>query len=244
MKLKLFTLFIFAGSLCFAMTPAEIAQMYGHCIVTVNTATSKGGTFNGTGFIVTSDGLIATNKHVVENAIFINVTFSSGLVSGQAEVISTGQDLDLALIKINAKDLPTVILGDSDYAPAGSEITVIGSPRRLQNTVTNGLLSQSRLMKKNIVWHQISAPISPSSSGSPVFNTKGEVISIVFSTFKGEGNQNLNFSIPSNYLKSMIAEKGYMLPDEIKPPAQQYKGISGFFKRRWNIIKGFFGANS
>lgn len=189
-------------------THVQIADECGDTIVSVNVAEKDGSTHSGTGFIVNKDGVIATAGHVVEDAIFINVTFKNGAVSDEALIIDVSPDkeIDLALLKIPNENLPHVSFRNSNYVRAGEEITVIGNPRRLQNTVTNGLISQIRQVSKNVIWHQISAPISPSSSGSPVFNNQGYVIGIALSSLKGKDNQNLNFAIPSNYLLQMMAE--------------------------------------
>lgn len=192
-----------------AKTRVEIAEENSPSIVAVNVLRPDGSTFTGTGFVLTQDGVIATSRHVVEDALFSNITFNTGAISGEAKTLALDDKVDLALIKIDARHLPVVLLADSDYALPGQEITVIGNPRRLQNTVTSGLLSQVRKKSDGIIWHQISAPISPSSSGSPVFNENGEVISIAFSSYEGAGNQNLNFSVPSNYLVRLLEANGY-----------------------------------
>jgi len=240
MNTKSIYLFIFSVCLLTAIscapknkTAVDIAEEFGPSVVTINVADKKGGTFNGTGFVITPDGLIATSRHVVEDAVYMNVTFSTGIISDRAQLVAASSEVDLAIIKIPAKDLPAVVLGNSDYALAGARITVIGNPRRLQNTVTSGLISQVRLIKPGIIWHQISAPISPSSSGSPVFNNKGEVISVVFSTVKGEENQNLNFAVPSNYLILLMRDNGY------KPYFSKKSG--GFFKKRFEVLGKWFG---
>ncbi len=190
-------------------THVEIAEENTPAIVAINVLKKDGTTFTGTGFVVTQDGLIATSRHVTDNAMYINVTFNTGAISGQAQLLGEAKQVDLSVIKIGAKNLPTVTLADSDYVLPGQEITVIGNPRRLQNTVTSGLISQVRKKSDGVIWHQISAPISPSSSGSPVFDTEGHVISIAFSSYKGEGNQNLNFSVPANYLVELLHAHQY-----------------------------------
>ena len=189
-----------------------IAQQNAAAVVAVNVVKNDGSTFTGTGFVLTPDGLLATSRHVSENALYINITFNNGAVSGEATPVAAAGNVDLALLKIQARDLPHVTLGDSDTVRPGQTITVIGNPRRLQNTVSSGLISQVRKKADGVIWHQISAPISPSSSGSPVFNDRGEVISVAFASYKGEGNQNLNFSVPSNYLAELAAAAGYVLP--------------------------------
>ncbi|WP_428897561.1 Trypsin-like peptidase domain-containing protein [Parelusimicrobium proximum] len=239
--------FILLTAVSFAKTHVEIAKENSATVVTVNVAKRDGSTFSGTGFIVNPSGLIVTNKHVVENAIFINITFNTGAISGEAKVAARSKDVDLVILKINAKNLPVVTIGDSDYTLPGEEITVIGSPRRLQNTITSGLISQVRLMKNKTVLHQISAPISPSSSGSPVFNNKGEVVSIAFSSYAGEDNQNLNFAIPSKYLMRLMDSKNFAykspevaLPVKVTP----LEMIRAHIKKSWDILIKYLGFKS
>ena len=153
------------------------------------------------------------------------------------------QLVDLALLKIPAQGLPTVTLGNAQTVLPGQIITVIGNPRRLQNTVSSGLISQVRKKANGVIWHQISAPISPSSSGSPVFNEDGDVISVAFASFKGDGNQNLNFAVPANYLAQLIDKAGYLPP--LRPqavPAPQNAFVR-HIQKSWHIVKGWFGQN-
>ena len=159
-------------------------------------------------------------------------------MSDQASVIdeSNNKETDLALLKIPNENLPCVTFRNSTYVRAGQEITVIGNPRRLQNTVTSGLVSQIRQVSQNVIWHQISAPISPSSSGSPVFDNDGYVIGIALSSLKGKDNQNLNFAIPGNYLLQLMAENG------IEPVmAQERQNAQKHFTNNrltwWQLIK-------
>ncbi len=219
----------------------RIAKQKSPAVVAINVLKKDGSTFTGTGFIVTPDGLIATNKHVIQDALFINITFNTGVVSGEAHPLSVSSNVDLALLKIDAVFLPYVILGDSDTVLPGQTITVIGNPRRLQNTISSGLISQVRQKADGTLWHQISAPISHSSSGSPVFNSEGKVISIAFASYVGEGDQNLNFSVPVNYLKQLIENAGYSLPENFSSATSadnspQTNLIWAHLKKSWSIL--------
>ena len=177
-----FTIFIFLPP-CYSQNDhVGIARENAPAVVAVNVIKKDGATFTGTGFLVTPEGLIATNKHVTEDALFVNITFNTGVVSGEAKEIATSSNVDLALLKIEGAHLPHVTLGDSDTVLPGQTITVIGNPRRLQNTISSGLISQVRKKPDGTIWHQISAPISHSSSGSPVFNAQGKVISVAFAS--------------------------------------------------------------
>ena len=227
--------------LCYAQHDhVTIAAQNAAAVVAVNVAKKNGATFTGTGFVLTEDGVIATSRHVTDNAIYMNITFNNGAVSGEAVPIAVGQgEKDLALLKIQAKNLPYVTIGNSDHVLPGQEITVIGNPRRLQNTVTSGLISQVRQQPNGTLLHQISAPISPSSSGSPVFNDNGEVISVAFGSYEGDGNQNLNFSVPSNYLRQLVSSQGIMLPrvGPDKSAQPDTNPILNHIHRSWLILK-------
>ena len=91
-----------------------------------------------------------------------------------------------------------------------------------------------------VIWHQISAPISPSSSGSPVFDEHGRVISVAFASYKGEGNQNLNFAVPSNYLSELAQAAGYALPspgEETRTAGADGNPFISHIKKSWEILK-------
>ena len=214
----------------------RIAEENAPAVVAVNVVKKDGSTFTGTGFVVTPDGLIATSRHVSADALYINITFNNGAVSGEA----VGVNVDLSLLKISARNLPYVTLGDSDTVLPGQTITVIGNPRRLQNTISSGLISQVRKKADGVIWHQISAPISPSSSGSPVFDEHGRVISVAFASYKGEGNQNLNFAVPSNYLSELAQAAGYALPspvEETRTAGADGNPFISHIKKSWEILK-------
>lgn len=220
----------------------RIAQENAPAVVAVNVVKKDSSTFTGTGFVLSQDGLIATNRHVSDDALYINITFNNGTVSGEAVTVAKTDKVDLALLKIQALNLPTVRLADSDGVLPGQSITVIGNPRRLQNTISSGLISQVRQKADGTLWHQISAPISPSSSGSPVFNADGEVISVAFASYKGEDNQNLNFAVPSNYLARLAADAGYTLTPGTRAaepalPPQEGNPLANHLKKSWTILK-------
>ena len=217
-------------------------------VVAVNVIKDDGSTFTGTGFVVTPDGLIATNRHVSDNSLFINITFNDGTVSGEAKIVANAQAVDLSLLKIQAQNLHTVEVASSAGVEPGESITVIGNPRRLQNTVSSGLISQVRRKANGVIWHQISAPISPSSSGSPVFNREGKVVSIAFASYPGENNQNLNFAIPSDYLRQLVTDAGYSLPLNTEEQAQlaaasktePENAFIRHIKKSWEILQRLF----
>ena len=231
--------------MCITLGMAVYAQTHDHiqiarknmpAVVAVNVFKKDGSTFTGTGFVLTENGLIATNRHVLTDALYINLTFNNGITSGEAVPLAQSDRVDLALLQIQAQHLPYVKLGNSDTVQPGQTITVIGNPRRLQNTVTSGIISQIRLQKDGTIWHQISAPISPSSSGSPVFNTQGEVISIAFASLNAPENQNLNFAIPVNSLKDLLEQHNIILPNS-NPFTSSQNPFIRHVQKSWQILK-------
>jgi len=120
-------------------------------------------------------------------------------------VLAIDQQRDLAIIQIEAKNLPIAQLGNSDEVAAGDRVVAIGNPLGvLDYTVSDGLISSVRQLEGNR-WLQISAPISQGSSGGPLFNPYGEVIGVA--TLISSEGQNLNFGVPSNYLRRLMGSK-------------------------------------
>ncbi len=160
----------------------------------------------GTGFVVAADGRIATNLHVIAGSPEVRVRMADGSEFQVQRVVAVDPQRDLAIIGIDARDLPTARLGNSDEVSAGDRVVAIGNPLGvLDYTVSDGLISSVRQLDDGIKVLQISAPISQGSSGGPLFNPYGEVIGVA-TLISAEG-QNLNFGVPSNYLRGLLASK-------------------------------------
>jgi hypothetical protein len=161
----------------------------------------------GTGFIVGSDGVIATNLHVILGSDQVQVTTLDGKKYQVKRIVAIDPKRDLALISITGKDLPTLRLGNSDEVSAGDRVVAIGNPLGVFDyTVSDGLISAVRPVDRNLTVLQISAPISQGSSGGPLFNPYGEVIGVA-TAIAAEG-QNLNIGVPSNYVRALVAAPG------------------------------------
>ena len=156
----------------------------------------------GSGFFVRED-VVATNLHVIE-----------GAARGYAKIVGKRPKYDIAgsvaidrhkdliLLKVEKAKAPTLSLGDSNDVSVGDEIYAIGNPQGLEGTFSKGIVSSIRKVGEDSLL-QITAPISPGSSGGPVLSTEGKVIGISVATFKG--GQNLNFAIPACYLQSLMS---------------------------------------
>ena len=158
----------------------------------------------GSGFVVREDGAVATNYHVISGATDIKIKVGSRIVDIEG-VLYVDLDNDLALLKMEGTGHPTVRVGNADALLVGEKVYAIGSPQGLENTISEGILSGVREIgaKRKIL--QMTAAISPGSSGGPVFNEKGEVVGIA--TFLIEANQNLNFALPVNLIKPGLGKR-------------------------------------
>jgi serine protease Do len=153
----------------------------------------------GSGFIISHDGYILTNAHVVDHANLVNVKLTDRR-EFKAKVIGVDKDSDIALIKIDAKDLPTVKIGNSRDTKVGEWVVAIGSPYGFENSVTAGIVSaKSRSLPDAtyVPFIQTDVAVNPGNSGGPLFNLAGEVVGINSQIYSRTGGfQGLSFAIP------------------------------------------------
>src|SRR6201996_8035529 len=155
----------------------------------------------GSGFIVSNDGYILTNAHVVDGANVVTVKLTDKR-EFRAKVVGADKQSDVAVLKIDANNLPTVKIGDPRQSKVGQWVVAIGSPYGFDNTVTSGIISaKSRsLPDENYTpFIQTDVPVNPGNSGGPLFNLQGEVIGINSMIYSQTGGfQGLSFAIPIN----------------------------------------------
>lgn len=156
----------------------------------------------GSGFFISEDGMLVTNFHVIENAHSIVARAESGAMYQVVGAIAGDQKADLALLKAVAKGMPFLGFRDSEKAEAGEKVAVIGSPLGLEGSVSEGIISAKRTLSTGEQWLQITAPISPGSSGSPVINSTGEVIGVASMLLRD--GQALNFAVPSESVWRLV----------------------------------------
>jgi serine protease Do len=152
----------------------------------------------GSGFIIRADGVIMTNAHVVNGASEVTVRMTDRR-EYTAKVIGVDTKSDIAIIKINAKDLPVVKLGDSRVLKVGEWVLAIGAPFGFENSATAGIVSaKGRTLDSGYVpFIQTDVPINPGNSGGPLFNMRGEVVGINSQIYSRSGGyQGVSFSIP------------------------------------------------
>jgi len=175
----------------------KLAEAAKPCVVVIRT--EKG---IGTGFIVRSNGVIATNLHVVRDASQVLITLANNETYDKAYVLAEEVTKDIAILKIDAVDLTALPAGNSNNVRVGEEVLLISTPRGLEQTVSSGIVSSLRLLEGGVRVVQTTAPASPGSSGGPLLNRAGEAIGIL--TFGVVEGQNLNFAVPINYLRGIL----------------------------------------
>ena len=213
-SLLVMTSFFGAAPSCVAaaaeMSVEQIFKEQGATVVVVtNYGPRKVQQAMGSGFLVKPEGVFVTNFHVVAGATAVSIKLSGGQQFPVTGIMSLDPDNDLAVLKVDAKNLPVVTLGDSDAVVVGQRVVAIGSPMGLENTVSDGLVSAIRSEEGDTLF-QISSPISPGSSGGALFNMKGEVVGVP--SLQITEGQNLNFAIPVSYVKQLLSKSATIEP--------------------------------
>jgi len=164
----------------------------------------------GSGVVVSSDGYIITNNHVIEQSDEIRITLFDKR-SFKAKLIGADSKTDIAVVKVDAKDLPTVQWGDSDKLQVGEFVLAIGNPFGLSHTVTMGIISAVGRANVGIADYedfiQTDAAINPGNSGGPLVNIRGELIGINTAIFSRSGGyQGIGFAVPSNMVRLVMGQ--------------------------------------
>lgn len=192
----------------------------------------------GSGFVI-QGGYIATNLHVVRGA-----SRGTAKLIGQpakAEilgVVAVDPRMDIVLLQVKGLQAPPLPIGDSSRVAVGEEVFAIGNPQGLEGTMSQGIVSGIRKVKDAEVL-QITAPISPGSSGGPVLDQQGKVIGIAVATFRG--GQNLNFAIPSFYLANLVSQPKHLL--SLSAGLSRKESKSATSELGGKAIEGVLGSN-
>jgi serine protease Do len=197
----------------------------------------------GTGFFITADGYILTNNHLVEKDKTTSVTVTTlGGKEYDAKIVGTDPGTDLALLKIQAKDMPSAELGDSAQVKVGEWVLAIGNPLGMEHTVTAGIVSYKGRQIDTQSYQdfiQTDAAINRGNSGGPLINMKGEVIginsNIVTSGFGGGGNIGIGFAIPSSIARKVVVqlkEKGRVIRGRL---GVQIRDLTEGMVKQWKL---------
>jgi tetratricopeptide (TPR) repeat protein len=180
----------------------------------------------GTAFFVRANGVGLTCYHVLSDATSALVRMGNGAFFPVEGKLAADRVLDLALFKVSGKNFPTVPLGDSSTLRPGQRVVAITAPEGLENTVADGLVSGVRDMPSGSLV-QVSVPLSPGSSGGPIFDLSGRVVAVAAAVLT-EG-QALNFAIPVNAAKPLLAQPGRLTP---LAPAEQPADLEEWLRQR------------
>jgi regulator of sirC expression with transglutaminase-like and TPR domain len=184
----------------------------------------------GTGFVVSEDGLIATNFHVIGEGRPISVQFADGTKREVVEIRASDRQLDLAVVKVDQKGLKPLVLGDAEQAKDGQPVVAMGNPRGLKHSVVEGIISGRREIE-NRPMLQLAMPIEQGNSGGPLVDRDGRVLGII--TLKSQITDNLGFAIAVNALKPLLEK-----PNPV--PMSRWLTIGQLNPREWTPL---FGAN-
>ena len=194
-----------------AMTSEEIYEKCSPAVFYIEISDASGkAVASGSGFFISADGIAVTNYHVIDGASSAKITLSDTQKTYSVEgVLSYSKEEDWAVIKVDAENLPYMEVGDTSTIVGGAEIFAIGSPLGLQNTISQGIISNVSRTIEGTEYIQITAAISHGSSGGALINKYGEVIGITSATI--ESGQNINLAVPISKIKNYkgVAVKGF-----------------------------------
>ena len=192
---------------------------------------------SGTGFFVSADGRIVTNHHVIDGTSRLVAHLQGGRKVAVAGVLARDEDSDLAVLQAETGTYPFLTLGGIEKLAVGTPVAVIGSPVGLEGTLSTGIVSALRERGAEVHGHQleswrvqITAPISPGSSGSPVLTEDGRVVAVAVGNVGG--GQGLNFAIPADLAATLLAG--------VKPGAQPESLAGSALLRNLAISAAFF----
>ena len=156
----------------------------------------------GSGFFIGDGKSIATNYHVISNAADLKIKASDGQIGNVVSILGLNEKNDLALLEVDIQGVPLTL--SNNQPDIGEDILAIGNPSGLEGTVSTGIVSGIRT-EEGSQYFQITAPISPGSSGGPIINENSEVVGVA--SFYLDGAQSLNFAMPSAYVQKLLNEQ-------------------------------------
>jgi S1-C subfamily serine protease len=204
---------------------AEVVKQSSDAVVLIVISNSSGQeTALGSGFLVSADGEIVTNYHVIKDAHSAIVKLSNGAFFPVSGILASDAAKDLAIIKVNGKNLPFLMLGDIDKLHVGDHVVAIGSPLGLEGTVSDGIVSALR-DGENKRWIQTTTPVSHGNSGGPLLDMSNHVVGVITWGVNLELGQNLNFAAPSSEVTALLVTA----QQQVKPLSSAISKSEGSF---------------
>ena len=224
----------------------ELARRAKHSVVVLKVHDRLGRELGtGSGFFVDPEGLIVTNHHVIEPGHRVEAVLSNQKTVRVSGIVAQDKTNDLAVIKVDSGPYPALSLADSSPVETGQQIVVFGNPLGLAGSLSEGHVSAVRQDAElpngeQIPGLQISAAISPGSSGSPVMNLEGDVVGVVVSQMRV--GQNVNFAVPSEAVRQLLATVDSSAAPRPFTGAQVVREKTGAYLRNLVISAFFFAA--
>ncbi len=182
---------------------------------------------SGSGFFITSDGVLVTNFHVIENAYSASIKLHDGTTAKIDKVLGYSLEKDIAVLKADISEVIALTLGDSSNISSGQKVYAIGSPLGLENSISDGIVSNP--YREEVGGIQITAAISAGSSGGALLDEKGDVIGVTFGAI--EEGQSLNFAIPINEVKKISKDASKSFQQVIaETDKNNYNNRAGMFE--------------
>ena len=236
------------AALCLVAAPPAFAQELAGLIARVAPSVvviSDGGTARGSGFVVSRNGVILTNLHVIAALKQPLVTFADGRNFDRISVLGYDRDRDLAILKIPATDLPALPFGSSAKVKVGQRVVAFGTPWGLSGTATAGIVSAVRRHPRieGATLLQTDAAINPGNSGGPLVNESAQVVGVVVSLI--DSAQNLAFAVPADELRPLLRTSEYAVtPEELKRYLLLTDWAPSILPRRWRAQGDFYSSSA
>jgi serine protease Do len=196
------------------LTTTDLVKRSIPTVVRIQGSDATGSEIAGSGFIVDASGVIVTNLHVVAGLRTVVVRLANGDAYDKVTVRGFDERKDIAILKVAGFGFPTLSLGNSDSVEVGQRVVLIGNPLALDASVTTGVISGVRAVEEGYRVIQTDAAANPGNSGGPLLDESGRAIGIL--TFKIRGAENLNFVVPINYVRGLLADTTTLTLDELR----------------------------
>jgi S1-C subfamily serine protease len=195
------------------LTVAELVRHSNGAVVQIVVSDETGKEISlGSGFIVSPDGMIVTNFHVIQNAHSVVAKMADGSFIPVEGVAAVDADKDLAVLKVNGKGLPSLKLKPATSLQVGDHVVAIGSPLGFEGTVSDGIVSALRTETPGQNWIQTTAPVSHGNSGGPLLDMNGDVIGVITWGVDQQQGENLNFAIPTEEVITLVSSAHNPIP--------------------------------
>ncbi|MBC8434175.1 MAG: serine protease [Desulfobacterales bacterium] len=204
------------------LAPHQIAnRLMPSVVLVVNADSNMDPVGFGSGFVI-ADGIVVTNAHVIENGPYVlaKLVNDENFFGGSRSILAYSDKWDLAVLSISGLGAPPIKFGDSNALLIGDAVYAIGNPHGLTGTFSAGNVSAKRNIK-GVSYIQMTAPVSPGSSGGPVVDANGSLVAVATAQF--QTGQSLNFAVPVSYLKSLLKNANINTSQQQRKPREQQK---------------------